>query len=185
MTVLSLGCSDKSPPPPPPCEQECRDGVALRALRQAMKFAFNKTLQGLDTGYHDETTAFVRGSARVFGEVTTNAEQGTMKLTGLTYVFSQAVYFQKDDDPKANFAMGVDGTIKQDGTLAVQPSSPTALVMCSDAITLVGQIYDPLEDYATPDGPSRPPPSACPVELNQNGNSVAGWLCGRQAGFEF
>jgi hypothetical protein len=190
--TLFLGaCGDKEVPPSPPCEQECRDAVALRALRQTMKYAFNKTLQGKPVGYNDETTnefipvpaGFIPGlpmtmpgSARVFGEATSNADLGTTELKLLTYVFSQAVYAHKDTEPRENFIMVVDGTIMQKGTLAVQPSSPTSLIMSSASITLIGRVYDPPLDYAE---------FACPVELNQNGNAVSGFLCGRFVGFEF
>jgi len=186
VALLFVGCGDKAPPPSPPCEQECRDGVALRALRETMKQAFNMTLQGEDAGTHDETTEkFIRGSARVFGDATSNAAQGTTKVN-LTYVFSQATYYQKDTEPKENFVMAVDGTITQEGTIAVQPSSPTSLIMHSDAITLVGKVYDPPLDYWTcPEGTSCTDPVPCAVEINQNGNKVAGLLCGREAGFEF
>jgi hypothetical protein len=176
MAPFLAGCGDKTPPPSPPCEQECRDGVALRALRESMKFAFNHTFQGEDAGTHDETTdRFIRGTARVFGDATSNTQLGTTRVE-LTYVFSEAAYYQKDNEPRENFVMVVDGTITQKGTLAVQPSSPTALVMRSDSITLVGKVYDPPIDYLE---------TACPVELNQNGNRVSGLLCGRVAGFEF
>ena len=123
VVLFSVGCGDKTPPPSPPCEEACRDGVALRALRETMKQAFNTTLQGKDVGTHDETTdEFLHGSARVFGDVTSNAAQGTTELKMLTYVFSQATYYQKDTEPKENFVMAVDGTITQKGTIAVQPS---------------------------------------------------------------
>jgi hypothetical protein len=181
ITSLALaGCGDKTPPPSPPCEQDCLDGVALRALRETMKAAFNNTFQGKDVGTHDETHQFIRGSARVFGEASSNAQLGTTKVN-LTYVFTQAAYYQKDNEPEENFAMIVDGTITQEGTLAVQPSSPTSLVMRSEGMTLVGKVYDPPVDYPTRDYPA----ISCPVELNQNGNKVAGLLCGREAGFEF
>src|SRR5689334_15452705 len=176
------GCADKSPPPPPPCDQACADGVALRALRETMKFAFNKTLQGKDAGVHDETATFIHGTAHVFGEVTSNAEQGATIIKLLTYEFSEATYIQKNDDPKANFAIVVSGTVKQDGTLAVQPSSTTSLTMHSDAIVLAGEIYDPPIPYPVPPIEAG---TACSLDLNQNGNNVAGKLCGRNAGFSF
>jgi len=177
IALLLAGCGSKTPPPSPPCEQACRDGVALRALRETMKFAFNKTFQGQDAGTHDITTEeFIRGSARVHGTASSNAAQGTTKLELITYEFSQAAYYQKDNEPEENFVIVIDGIITQKGTLAVQPSTSTSLIMRSEAISLVGKIYDPPIDYAE---------IGCPVELNQNGNKVAGLLCGRVAGFEF
>ena len=53
-------------------------------------------------------------------------------------------------------------------------------------ITLLGKVYDPPLDYVScPKGESCLVPTPCAVEINQNGNKVAGLLCGREAGFEF
>jgi hypothetical protein len=184
--LIAAGCGDKEVPPPPPCDSECADGIALRALRESMKYAFNMTLQKLPVGVHDVTTeAFISGSARVHGSAFTDAQLGATTVD-LTYEFSKAAYFQKDNEPKENFIMVVNGTITQKGTIAVQPSSPTSLLMKSESMYFGGQVYDPLIEYVNPplvDG--LPPPLGCPVELNQNGSSVAGRLCGNFAGFEF
>jgi hypothetical protein len=182
--LVAAGCG-RDVPPPPPCEEACQDGVALRALRETMKFTFNKTLQGKPVGFHDLTTdEFISGSARVHGEATTDAKLGTTKVD-LTYVFSKATYFQKDSEAPENFIMVLDGTITQKGTLAVQPSSPTSLVMKSESMYFVCKVYDPPIDYIQPSIDAGLPLMGCSVELNQNGNSVAGRLCGRFAGFDF
>ena len=177
LAVLALAaCGDKEVPPNPPCEQECKDAVALRALRETMKFAFNWTFQGEPYGTHDiTTTKFIRGSARVHGDATSIPELGVTRVD-LTYEFSQATYVQKDTEPRENFAIEVGGVVTQEGKLAVQPSSPTVLIMRSEAVTLRGSLYDPPIVYEETD---------CTLEVNQNGNRVSGKLCGRDAGFDF
>jgi hypothetical protein len=177
-SILSFGCGDKTPPPPPPCEQKCMDGMALRALREMMKFAFNQTFQGKPVGFHDETTdRFLRGSARVSGTAVANAEQGVTDVD-LTYVFTQALYAKKEDEPEENYVIGLDGTITQFGNIAVQPSSPTSLTMESKSMTIAGTVYDPPINYIE---------MGCALKILQNGNSVAGMFCAadRWAGFGF
>jgi hypothetical protein len=181
-------CADKTPPPPPACEQACQDGVALRAVREMMKFAFNDTFQSQSPGFHDLTTEkFLQGSARVFGTVDSNAEQGVTDVKLLTYVFTQAVYPKKEDDAEENYVIGLEGTITQEGKMAVQPSSPTALKMKSESLAIAGTVYDPPIKYLQ---------MGCKLEMLQNGNSVSGMFCGpgcagdggegcRLAGFEF
>jgi hypothetical protein len=188
---LSAGCSDRTPPPSPPCERECQDAVALRAVREMMKFAFNHTFQSKDVGYHDLTTdKFLRGSARVFGTAMANGEQGVTDVK-LTYVFTQAVYPKKEDEPEENYVIGLDGTIEQEGMIAVQPSSPTALKMTSQSVTVVGVVYDPPINYYArqEDGGAEMADGGaemgCTLEIVQSGNSVAGKFCGRDAGFGF
>jgi hypothetical protein len=173
IAVASVGgaaCADKEPPPNPPCERECQDGVALRAIREMMKFAFNMTLQMQPVGYNDLTTdKFLRGTARVFGNAYANSEQGVTDVD-LTYVFTQAVYAKKQDEPEQNYVMGLDGTITQMGKIAVQPSSPTSLKMHSESLTVAGKVYDPPIDYLD---------MGHNLVMLQNGNSVSGVLCDR------
>lgn len=69
--------------------------------------------------------------------------------------------------------MVVTGSVSQTGTLAVQPTATTALVMQSAAITLEGDVYDPPIGYSI---------AACAVEMGQDGNQLSGTLCGRQFG---
>src|SRR5262249_2516535 len=71
---------------PPPCDGTCQDGIAIRALRETAKLAFNLTLQGKPVGQHDETTPCpLGGSVHVFGVATSNAVQGATEVD-LTYV---------------------------------------------------------------------------------------------------
>jgi len=176
--ILSAGCGDKTPPPSPPCERKCQDGVALRAVREMMKFAFNHTFQSQDVGMHNLTTdRFLLGSARVFGNASANGEQGVTDVN-LTYVFTQALYVKKDNEPDQNYVIALDGTITQEGMIAVQPSATTALKMTSESVTLAGTVYDPPIDYDFAK-------MGCALEILQNGNSVSGKFCGNDAGFSF
>ena len=177
LIATSCACGDgPAPPAPPPCDQTCKDGTALRALRETLKLVFNLTLQGKPVGSYDETVPCIRGgSARIFGSATSNAIQGSTEVE-LTYVLDQCAYVQKDDDEKENYSITVSGTVTQEGTLAVQPSSTTALLMKSDSITLTGSVYDPPDPYEAKE---------CPLDIFQNGNRVAGTMCGREVGFDF
>lgn len=177
LVALACACGDgPKPAPPPPCDQACKDGIALRALRETTKLVFNITLQGKPVGTYDVTTPCIRGgTARVSGTATSNAIQGATEVK-LTYVFDKCAYLQKDDDAKQNYSMTISGTLDQQGTIAVQPTSTTALLMKSASITIVGSVYDPAEPYEVED---------CPLDIFQNGNRVAGSMCGRDVGFDF
>ena len=165
------GCGGgKSAPPPPPCDQACLDGIAIRAMREEMKLAFNLTFQGQPVGDHDFTVACpLGGTARVFGNATSNALQGST-MVKVTFVLDHCAYDRKDDDPKQTYQMTVNGTITEDGTLAVQPTSTTALDIKSDTVSLTGNVYDPPIDYSE---------ASCPVALGQDGNNLSGTACGR------
>ena len=182
----AAGCgAGNTPPPPPICDQACMDGVALRALRLTMKFAFNIALQGNDAGPQDATTPCpMAGTARIFGSATSDAEQGATTVS-LTYVLDGCAYdAPKNATPERNFQMTLSGAITETGTLAVQPSSTTALILVSppadagtsSAMTFAGTVYDPPVDYNE---------TGCAIHVAQQGNDVAGTLCGRQAGFSF
>lgn len=168
-----FGCGADDPPPAPPCEQECRDGNALLALRHTLKLVYNLTLQGNPVGAQDETTPCpAGGQARVFGEATSNALQGAIEVQ-LTYELAECGYMERDDEPEENYDMSFDGIVQQEGTIAVQPGITTALVMGSEAITLSGTVYDPPIEYRE---------EACEVRLGQSGNQLSGTICGRAAG---
>jgi hypothetical protein len=169
-------CGDgPTPPPPPPCDQQCKDATALRAVRETLKLVFNLTLQGKPVGSYDVTAPCIRGgSARIFGSATSNAIQGSTEVE-LTYVLDRCAYVQKDDDAEENYAVTVTGAIEQRGTIAVQPSSTTALLMKSESVTIEGSVYDPPEPYDARE---------CPLDIFQNGDRVAGSMCGRDVGVD-
>jgi hypothetical protein len=174
--VAMLGCEGPKPPPSPPCDQTCQDRVAVRGIRETMKLAYNLTLQGKEVGTHDQRTPCLRGgSARVFGEATSNAVQGTTDVK-LTYEFDRCLYRQRDDEAKESFELTISGTIEQSGTLAVSAGSTTALMLKASKITAAGTVYDPPIDYAASD---------CALEISQNGGNLGGEFCGRTVAFEF
>jgi hypothetical protein len=173
-----FGCAGKSPPPPPTCDQTCADGVALRALRLAMKSGFNRSLQGNDAGMQDEMTMCLgAGKGRIHGDIETNPDAGTMKVD-LTYDLDACLYLSlaKDPTPEKNFSLTMTGSITEKGILSAQPTSTTSLIFHSDAMTFSGTVYDPASDYEQ---------KACPLDFLQDGNNVTGTVCGRKAGFSF
>lgn len=169
--VFAGACSSTSDaPPPPPCELECKDEIAVRAIRETMKLGFNLTLQGKPVGYHDLSTPCpLGGRARLFGTATSNVEQGATEID-LTYELEECRYLERDDEPEENYEMTVTGTIRQKGVLAVQPTSTNALLIDSDSITIRGTVNDPPLPYEIVD---------CPMKLGQNGNLLSGTICGR------
>ena len=163
-------------PPVPPCDEKCQDTVALRALREMMKLAYNLTLQGGPVGPQQATAPCPEGgSVTVAGGATSNADQGTTTVQ-LTYSFNACIYRQIDEEAPENYRMSVQGVITQLGTLAAQPSTTTALVMRSEQMTLVGEV-------SSPGIPSRA--EQCVVMLGQDGNQLSGTFCGRPAGVTF
>ncbi len=171
-----VGCGEGTrPPEPPPCDQKCQDGAALRALRETIKLAFNLTLQGKPVGAHDVTIPCVLGgSVRVRGEASSNPVQGTTEVR-LTYELTNCSYRQVDSEAPENYSMAFTGSLTQEGTLAVQPTATTALLMSSVSMTFSGEVYDPPLAYEQP---------ACPLQLVQSGGRLAGTICGREAGYE-
>ena len=150
--------------------------MRLRAMRETLKLVFNLTLQGKPVGTYDLTTPCPQGgNARIFGDAKSNAVQGATEVK-LTYVLDRCNYLSKDDDPKQNYDITVSGTIEQQGTIAVQPSATTALLMKSGSVTLEGSIYDPPSPYEVKE---------CPLDIFQNGNHVAGKMCNRDVTFDF
>jgi hypothetical protein len=172
--TFTLGCQDE-PPEPPPCDAACNDGIALRSLRETMKLVYNLTLQGNDVGEQDETTECpLGGSARVFGTATSNPVQGATEVE-LTYELSNCAYLELDDEPNETYEMTIDGTIVQSGTLAVQPTATTALLMQSERVTLDGTVFDPPRAFHEAD---------CAVDVAQSGNDLSGMFCGRKTGVD-
>jgi hypothetical protein len=181
--LLLSGCgAGNAPDAPPPCDQSCQDGVALRGLRETMKLAYNLLIQGRPVGAQDGTTpcrssdGSEGGRVHVFGNATANPVQGS-SFVALEYDFEACAYAAPPSAiANQNYSLVVSGNVKQEGTLAVQPSSTTALLIDSGSLHLSGTVYDPPLDYDL--GP-------CELSVTQQGNRVSGAICGRNAGFTF
>jgi len=172
-SLVACGGSGGGSSATPACDMACQDGVALVALRDAIKTVYNVTLQGQPVGPQNASTKCpLGGMASVSGTATSNADQGTTTVS-LTYVFTACAYSETDSDPTQTFDMTLGGTITETGTIAVQPSSTTALDFTSAAMTFEGTVYGPPIDYTA---------KGCAVQLGQNGNDLSGTLCGRNAG---
>lgn len=170
------GCGNgASPPEPEPCDQQCLDTSAVRALRETIKLAFNLTLQGKPVGAHDVTVPCpFGGSIRVYGEAYSNPIQGATEVT-LTYELAGCAYKQIDSESPENYSLAMTGALTQEGTIAVQPTATTALLMKSTSMTFAGSVYDPPITYEAP---------ACALDLVQNGSRLSGTICGRDAGYD-
>jgi len=181
LTVIGCGAGPH-PDPPPPCGQLCQDGVALRGLRSAIKFAYNYKIATQPVGAQDAITPCYSedgshgGTVHIFGDATVNAVQGA-SIVSLSYDF-QSCLFSAPPDPSAdqNFSLMFTGLVTEQGTLSVQPTATTALILESTALSISGTVYDPAEQYSATD---------CALSVLQNGNAVSGALCGRYAGFSF
>ena len=170
------GCSDETKPAAPACDEVCKDGVALRAVREMAKLVFNLTLQGKPVGPQDQTVPCpLGGTARAFGTVGANATQGTVEVD-LTYVFDGCGYAERDDDAGENYAITLTTSVTQIGTFASQAGATTAVIMKSDAVTMVGTVSNPPLDYRA---------EACALVLSQAGNDVTGTICERKSKFTF
>jgi hypothetical protein len=174
--VFALGCtSEEDDVPEPPCEQHCQDGIAMRALRETVKLVYNLTLQGKPVGEQDARTDCTGGgSAHVFGVATSNPVHGATEVD-LTYELEYCVHVEYDEDPLENYEMGFLGTLTQTGTLAVQPSATTALLMQSESMSMLGRVGYDLIQYSA---------AACAVELVQSGNDLSGHFCERPVGVD-
>ena len=171
--LLGCGGAGSSAPTTPPCDDVCMDDVAITGFRETLKLAFNLTLQGKPVGFQDATAACpLGGSVHISGTATSNADQGTTEVN-LTYVLDACAYSQIDTDPTESYSLTVTGTAIEMGTLSAQPSSTTALTIDSSSMTLSGTVYSPALTYQA---------TGCAITLGQNGNDLAGTLCGRTVG---
>jgi hypothetical protein len=175
--AMTIGCGGNPPAAPAPCDQRCKDGVALRALRETMRVVYNFTLQANPIGMQRGVFPCLQGGmALVFGEATSNAQQGATNVN-LTYVFDRCLHTnQPNPNADRNYQMTFTGTATQIGMITVQPTATTAINIKSMAMTMSGIVYDPPSTYEESD---------CAVEVTQDGNTVSGFLCGRAAGFGF
>ncbi len=173
-SLVGCGGSGGGSSTTPPCDSACQDGVAVLSLRDAIKLVYNLTLAthpvGPQTGM---APCPLGGTASVSGTATSNADQGTT-MVNLTYVFTRCEYSEIDTDPTQTFDLTLDGTVTEVGTIAVQPTSTTALEFSSDAVSFEGSVYA---------GPAIPyTANSCPLKLGQDGNELSGTLCGRVVG---
>jgi hypothetical protein len=168
------GCGDEAVAPKQ-CNQECLDSTALRGIRETLKLVYNLTLQGNPIGAQDESTPCpLGGRAAVSGNATSNADHGATEVA-LTYVLEACAYAQRDEEPEENYNLTITGSIVQQGTIAVQPTATSALIMSSEQLTLTGTVFDPPIAYQA---------EACALQVGQSGSNVAGTLCGRPAGVD-
>jgi hypothetical protein len=173
--ILATGCGDQEEPEPRTCDDECRDQVAARSLRETMKLAYNLTLQGNLVGLQVESTDCpLGGSAELTGFATSVAEQGATEVE-LEYRFEDCAYLQRDDEADENYDVVIDGIVRQTGIIAVQPTANTALLIEAASLAVAGTVFDPPESYVE---------SECAVQLAQNGNNLSGSWCGRAMGFD-
>lgn len=183
LTLVLLACgAGPRPAPAPPCDQTCQDGVALRGLREAMKFAYNKLVATRPVGPQNVMSTCYSfdgsqgGTVHVFGTALVNAIQGA-SIVDLSYDFQNCHWAVPPDvTATQNYALTLSGTLTQQGTISVQPTATTALSIESGAVSVSGTVYDPPVDYSV---------SECTLSVNQSGNAVSGSLCGRNAGFTF
>lgn len=177
LAALAVGCGSKSEDATvPPCEQECRDNIAMRAIRDELKLVYNLTLQGNDVGPQDETTPCpLGGTAHLVGTATSNSVQGGTDVD-LVIVLDKCAYQRNPGEATQTYDVVISGTITEKGTIAVQPSATTALVIASDALTVTGTVNDPALPYEA---------LACPLKMGQSGGEVAGTICGRKAGYKY
>lgn len=180
LALASLGClggcaSELEAEPSPPCDQACQDGNALRGVRESMKLVYNLTLQGKPVGPQDAVLPCPQGGfARVFGEAYSNSMQGATEVR-LAYAFLDCSYLRLDEEPGENHNLVYSGLIFQQGTIAVQPSATTALLITSESFTMKGTVYDPPIEYVA---------ESCPLLLSQTGNNLSGTICDRAAGVD-
>jgi len=170
-------CGGNKPAPPKACDAACQDDIALRGIREMMKLAYNFTVQGKPVGAQDATMPCLpTGSVRVSGQASSNSKQGTTTVD-LSYDFKACAYTAAiDATPEQNYSLALTGTVAEQGTLAVQPSTNTVIQLQSDDLTVSGTVYQPTVDYDAAD---------CALAATQDGNSVSGTLCGRTVSFVF
>jgi hypothetical protein len=130
VALFAIGCSGKQPAPSAPCDQECKDAIALRALREAMRSAFtnNVAYRDQDNGPQDEWGHCDKGvgSSHIFGTAVSNKQQGMTKVN-LTYEFLSCLATRVEATPELNYNLSLKGTVTEVGTLSTLSTSPPAL----------------------------------------------------------
>jgi hypothetical protein len=205
--LFAMGCSGKQPARSAPCDQECKDAIALRALREGMRSAFNGRIQGQDAGPQhwnmpcEQVVGPAIGSTNIFGTAVSNREQGITKVN-LTYEFLSCLVARTEAEPELNYNLSLKGTVTEVGTLSAQSTSLNALKIATlgarppDAGTDAGA-EDGGEDGGADaggfstisfNGTVYDPPveyheTGCEILAVQNGDNVSGWICGRIAGY--
>jgi hypothetical protein len=172
---VACGGDVGAPPAPVPCGEECADEVALRAVREMTKLAYNLLLQGKPVGEQDARSPCpLGGSVHVFGNATSNAAQGATAVA-LTYEFSSCGHLELDEEPEETYRMTLTGTLTQSGTIAAQPTATTALVMTSESMSMEGTVHDPPVAYG---------PVDCAIAVSQDGNDLSGLVCDKEVGVD-
>jgi hypothetical protein len=184
LLATACGAGGNAPPPPPVCDQECPDNIALRALRETMRFAYNRLLQGNPVGAQDEMSPcpLNAGTIHIFGNATSDDSLGTTQVD-LTFDFQDCATRFINVTPERNYSLRLTGSVEEHGLL-VMSTGTTAVSMSSDAMSFQGDIYDPPQPYVqVPDLPPDAPRPTCALRAMQSGNNVSGVLCDRPAGF--
>ncbi len=170
-----LACGDPPRPEAPPCDQTCKDAVALRAVREGVKLAYNLLLQGKPVGSYDVVSPCIRGGlVRIVGTATSNPVQGATEVD-LTYIFGNCSILERDEDADENYELAFSGRLTQKGIIAVQPTATTALLFKSEDIDILGNVYAPALPFEEIN---------CNLDVLQNGNTLAGTFCGRTVGLD-
>jgi len=170
--LVACGNDAGASEPPKTCDGSCPAEVAARGLRETLKLAYNLTLNGKPVGIQDASHPCISGDVRVTGEAYSNADQGSTEVN-LTYVFNACAYRQVDATQAENYDLVFDGAVHQSGTLTVQPTATTAIIIVSDALAIDGNVFAPPIEFHEP---------ACDVRLQQSGNKLSGTLCGTAVG---
>jgi len=171
--AVTLGCGGGNrPAPPATCDQPCKDGVVLRALRVGMRFAYNFAIQSKPVGMQDEMVPCIpSGNVHIVGDAQSNAMLGTSELN-LTYTFTDCVNpAPQNTTPERNYKLTMNGAVTENGTLAMGGPT-TSLTLIGTGMGFSGTVYDPPVDYVEMD---------CEVKANQDGNNMTGMVCGRMA----
>ena len=97
--LAACGSDPGAAPTSPPCEAECQDSVALRAVREMTKLAYNLLLQGNPVGPQSEAAPCpLGGRITINGEASSNAEQGATEVY-LDYLFDDCTHLETTTNP--------------------------------------------------------------------------------------